>query len=235
MTQLEIVPSPAEDQPASLEERCRALFREGSPYAPVERSEIVGIDHVLARVDEVLHTLVHAERYAQAGARLEPGVLFAGPPGTGKTLAARYLATASGALFVDARTFPLSREERRSADVRALFRHAREARSEQGRPVILFWDELDAVCSGSPRSMPAVSEWLLSQVDTDASSLIAEAADDVRSLLAEIGGPAILSLAERLAERETFDGIELEQAIQEVLGELPAGWLPAGLVEAATP
>ncbi len=148
MTQLDLVPRPSpNDCRPSLEERRRALFEEGSPYAPAERSEIVGIEHVLERVDEVLHCLVHAERYAQAGSRLEPGVVFAGPPGTGKTLAARYLATASGALFVDACSFPSEDALLEPADVRALFGHAREARLSQGRPVILFWDELDAIVS----------------------------------------------------------------------------------------
>ena len=150
MTKLDLVPRPSEnDSAASLEERRHTLFEEGSPYAPVERSQIVGVEHVLERVDEVLHWLVHAERYVEAGSRLEPGVLFAGPPGTGKTLAARYLASASGALFVDARSFPSEESSLQPSDVRALFRHARGARLEQARPIILFWDELDAVVSST--------------------------------------------------------------------------------------
>jgi len=152
LTQLDLVsrPSPNGRRP-SLEERRRTLFDEGSPYAPAERSEIVGIEHVLERVDEVLHWLVYAERYAQPGSRLEPGVLFAGPPGTGKTLAARYLAAASGAIFVDARAFPTEESSLQPSDVQALFRRAREARLAQARPLILFWDELDAVvCATRP-------------------------------------------------------------------------------------
>jgi SpoVK/Ycf46/Vps4 family AAA+-type ATPase len=149
LTQLETRPRTPNRSTDSLEERRRALFREGSPYAPAYRSDIVGVEEVLERVDDVLHVLVHAERYAQAGSRLEPGVLLTGPPGTGKTLAARYLATASDALFVDVRAFPAQDRSLEPEDVSALFRLAREARREQGRPVVLFWDEIDAVCSAS--------------------------------------------------------------------------------------
>lgn len=174
MTQLEITTRPSPNctrvtsAPVSLDERRRALFLEGSPYAPADRSEIVGIEHVLERVDEVLHYLVHAERYMQAGSRLEPGVLLAGPPGTGKTLAARYLATASGSLFIDARAFPTEGRMLEPSDVSALFRCARRARCEQERPVVLFWDELDAVCSTSgpwgPRATDVCSQ-LIAELD----------------------------------------------------------------------
>lgn len=149
MTQLEIRPRTPNRSTDSLEERRRALFLDGSPYAPAYRADIVGVEEALERVDDVLHALVHADRYAQAGARLEPGVLLTGPPGTGKTLAVRYLATASGALFVDVRAFPSADRSLEPDDVSALFRHAREARSEHGRPVVLFWDEIDAVCAAS--------------------------------------------------------------------------------------
>jgi ATP-dependent Zn protease len=166
LTQLEVVSRPPNRSAGSLEERRRALFLEGSPYAPAYRSDIVGVEEVLERVDDVLHVLVHADRYAEAGSRLEPGILLTGPPGTGKTLAARYLATASGALFVDARAFPTAERALAPEDVSALFRHAREARAEHGRPVVLFWDELDAVC-------PVSGPWGKRATDV-CSQLIAE-------------------------------------------------------------
>lgn len=71
--------------------------------------------------------------------------------------------------------------------------------------------------TGPSRSAPAVSEWLLAQVDRDAASLLERAARDVRALLGQIGREAILSLAERLVERETMDGVEFENAVREVL------------------
>lgn len=117
-----------------------ALFRHGSPFAPVTRDEIVGIDGVLAEVDELVACLRHAEAFAHHGARLEPGVLFEGPPGTGKTLVARYLASASGALFVNVDDF-MPTGELGAADLAELFTHARQALEVQRRPVVLFWDE----------------------------------------------------------------------------------------------
>jgi cell division protease FtsH len=123
------------------------LFATGSAFAPATADEIAGLDDVVARVDELVRWLADADRFAEHGARLEPGVLFEGPPGTGKTLLARYLATASGARFVDVRDFPCH-DELGEADVAALFRHARETRSRESCPVVLFWDELDELCPG---------------------------------------------------------------------------------------
>ena len=127
------------------------LFREGSPFAPASREEIVGIDHVLCQVDRILAWLQNSDLFAGHQARLEPGVLFEGPPGTGKTLVCRYLAGASGALFVDVRDIAPT-GELSAADVRELFAQARQAHQKSGRPILLFWDEFD-VSSSSPGPM----------------------------------------------------------------------------------
>ena len=123
-----------------MDDRRPALFRHGSPFAPVARDEIVGIDGVLAEVDELVACLRHAEAFARYGARLEPGVLFEGPPGTGKTLVARYLASASDALFVNVDDF-MPAGELGAGDLAELFTHARRALEARRRPVVLFWDE----------------------------------------------------------------------------------------------
>ncbi len=130
-----------------LEHARAELFATGSAFAPATADEIAGLDDVVARVDGLVRWLADADRFAEHGARLEPGVLFEGPPGTGKTLLARYLATASGARFVDVRDLPIA-GELGEADIRALFRLARETRSREGCPVVLFWDELDELCPG---------------------------------------------------------------------------------------
>jgi cell division protease FtsH len=82
------------------------LFEEGSDFKETHRSDIVGIDNVLAEVDQVIHWLRNASEYQKYGSRLEPGVIFEGDPGTGKTLVSRYIATESDALFVNVRDFP---------------------------------------------------------------------------------------------------------------------------------
>jgi hypothetical protein len=59
LTTLDLVPrSSSNGNAASLEERRRALFDEGSHYAPAERSQIIGVENVLERVDEVFHWLM---------------------------------------------------------------------------------------------------------------------------------------------------------------------------------
>jgi len=79
---------------------------------------------------------------------------------------------------------------------------------------------------GPARSQPAVSEWLLAQVDEDAAGLLQEAAEDVRALLAEIGQPALVALGERLIARETLDGAEFEVAACDLLGAIPTLGVP---------
>lgn len=131
---------------SQLEHARARLFETGSRFAPAGAEDIAGLDDVVACVDGLVRWLVDADAFGRHGARLEPGVLFDGPPGTGKTLLARYLATASGARFVDVRDFPYDGDELAEADVAALFRHARASRAVHGAPVVLFWDELDELC-----------------------------------------------------------------------------------------
>lgn len=137
------------------------LFAEGSPFAPVAREEIVGIDEVLARVDDIVSWLAHARRLEELGAPPEPGILFHGPPGTGKTLVARYLATRANARFVDVRDFPRSRPRLSPADVAEMFAYARSAYERNGVPVVLFWDEFELAAGPRSTSIPGARELVL--------------------------------------------------------------------------
>jgi len=119
------------------------LFEVGSSFAPVRRDEIVGIEGLLDRFDEVVGWLRNAQWFAKHGSRLEPGILLAGEPGTGKTMIARYLATCSNALFVAVRDFPTASEVLSAADVADLFARARQYYAKNDRPVLIFWDEIE--------------------------------------------------------------------------------------------
>jgi SpoVK/Ycf46/Vps4 family AAA+-type ATPase len=139
------------------------LFEKGSSYAPVERSEIVGIDSLVDQLDELIRWLRNPEWFAQYNARLEPGIVFAGDPGTGKTMAARYLASSSDALFIAVRDWPTEAEMLTAADIADLFRRARESYSRTNRSVILFWDEFE-IYAGSRRDSTTRDASVVSQL-----------------------------------------------------------------------
>lgn len=139
-----------------------ALFETGSEFLPTAREEVVGIDNVLTEIDEVIHWLNNSKQYMKHGARLEPGVIFEGDPGTGKTLVSRYIATESGALFVNVRDFPHAGSLFKDSDIRDLFKRARSTYKKTGRPIVLFWDEFEngAVerSSATPEQVATVSQ-----------------------------------------------------------------------------
>jgi ATP-dependent Zn protease len=139
-------PDPGVDEdltPESLVVRREVFFREGSPFAPVNTEDIVGIDRVLEDLDEVVHWLQNPERYAELNARCEPGIILAGPPGTGKTMTARWIATESKAHFINMREWPRTKLEMTAEDIAALYECARAFCRETGKPVILFCDEFE--------------------------------------------------------------------------------------------
>lgn len=121
------------------------LFAEGSAFKPTERESIVGIDDVLNDIDEIIHWLAHSPLYMEHQARLEPGIILAGQPGTGKTTTARYIATASGAFFVNVRDFAHRGNLFSDSDIRDLFARSREKYATTKKPVVLFWDEFEGV------------------------------------------------------------------------------------------
>lgn len=98
---------------------------------------------------EIVEYLNHPQKYKQAGAKLPRGALLVGPSGTGKTLLARAVAGEARCSFISASAaeFVEVYVGRGAARVRDLFRQAREA-----SPVVLFFDELDALGSRGRRS-----------------------------------------------------------------------------------
>jgi cell division protease FtsH len=154
------------DSNEGLEQRRRVFFTGSSNFAAVHRQEIVGIDPILERVDDLVDALRASETLERYGARLESGVLFEGPPGTGKTLVARYVATVSDALFINAREFPTEGGELSARDVAALFRLARETYRHTKRPIVIFWDEFDDHARCAPNG-PLYERSILAQLKAD--------------------------------------------------------------------
>ena len=95
---------------------------------PKTLREVVGQDHLTAPGGP-LRTTVEKGRIG--------AVIFWGPPGTGKTTLARVLATEIEGEFV-----PLSAVTSGVKEVRAVLQAARERLKYEGRPTILFVDEV---------------------------------------------------------------------------------------------
>jgi cell division protease FtsH len=96
-------------------------------------------------IDDIIHWLRHSDEYVAQNSRLEPGVIFEGKPGTGKTLVSRYIATASGAMFINVRDFDHEGSLFRDRDIADLFNRCRQRYADTKKPIVLFWDEFEGV------------------------------------------------------------------------------------------
>ena len=122
----------------------RTFISEGPErMAPVKREDIVGLDHMFEMFDDIVDFLQNFRHYDRINARLDSGVLLQGPFGSGKTLCARYIATVSGARYVDMRRYPKREAQLVDRDIAELFLLAQAYVKEQKKPLILFWDEFD--------------------------------------------------------------------------------------------
>ncbi|MFD8202834.1 AAA family ATPase [Streptomyces sp. NPDC059701] len=106
-------------------------------------ADVVGLDDTVTQLRErLILPLRDPGLFAEAGVRVERGVLFHGPPGTGKTLLARALAHECGRRFLSVRGPELLNQWFGESEraVRDLFERARHL-----APSILFFDEVDAL------------------------------------------------------------------------------------------
>src|SRR6185436_6891601 len=104
---------------------------------PRTLDEVVGQDEVIGR-DRPLRRILDARDVTSGESRpLPPSMIFWGPPGTGKTTLARLVANAADLPFV---TF--SAVTSGIKEVRESIAQARERRRHDGRPALLFVDEI---------------------------------------------------------------------------------------------
>ena len=156
--------------------------------APVPRSEVA--DLTLEEVPDVTYADIgglgaqieqirdavelpfrNRELFAEFGLRPPKGVLLYGPPGCGKTMIAKAVANSAGSHFLNIKGPELldkyvGETERQ---IRAIFTRAKEHASS-GRPVIVFFDEMDALFrtrgSGVSSDVEAtIVPQLLSEID----------------------------------------------------------------------
>jgi AAA+ superfamily predicted ATPase len=104
------------------------------------------------------------EHYAVQGIHVPKGLLFVGPPGTGKTQTARVLSREAGFEFValstsDAKVGWIGHA---AAKVKEVFAKAREH-----QPVLIFLDELDAICPPRGLYHDCISQEVMAQLLTE--------------------------------------------------------------------
>jgi proteasome-associated ATPase len=138
----------------------------------VSYADIGGLGTQIEQIrDAVELPFRHRELFAEFGLRPPKGVLLYGPPGCGKTMIAKAVANSAGSHFLNIKGPELldkyvGETERQ---IRAIFTRAKEHASS-GRPVIVFFDEMDALFrtrgSGVSSDVEAtIVPQLLSEID----------------------------------------------------------------------
>jgi len=109
--------------------------------------DVAGCDEAIEKLRRVRKWLRKSFWFNLFGARIPKGILLLGPPGTGKTLLARALAGETDANFfsISASEFVEMYVGVGAKRVRDIFEKAKAARKKNGKPSIIFIDELDAV------------------------------------------------------------------------------------------
>ncbi|MCC6497651.1 MAG: proteasome ATPase [Propionibacteriaceae bacterium] len=138
----------------------------------VRYADIGGLGAQIEQIrDAVELPFRHRELFTEFGLRPPKGVLLYGPPGCGKTMIAKAVANSAGSHFLNIKGPELldkyvGETERQ---IRAIFTRAKE-HATSGRPVIVFFDEMDALFrtrgSGVSSDVEAtIVPQLLSEID----------------------------------------------------------------------
>jgi ATP-dependent metalloprotease len=111
-------------------------------------SDVKGINEVIDEIEQLIRMIKDPEKFREAGAKLNKGILLCGKPGTGKTLIARAIAGESGVnfLYLTGSDFDEVFVGVGANRVRKLFRMARK-----NAPCIIFIDEIDSLLTKSRR------------------------------------------------------------------------------------
>lgn len=156
------------------------LFLEQTPQETFD--EIGGLEPAIAALKDVVRMRVEHPDVAVKYRLRRPGaVILSGPPGTGKTMLARAFANwmarfapSGRSLFMNIKPGSLhsmwwSESENR---YRETFRIAREAaRENPGIPVVMFFDEIDAIGRARSESLSRVGDQVLPALMTELNGL----------------------------------------------------------------
>jgi len=108
--------------------------------------QIAGQDEAVREAQDLVLTINNPEVLAKRGAQNPKGVLLVGPPGTGKTLLAKAIAREAHAVFISVSpTDILSKWYGESAQLMQGIFDKAKLLTREGKRVILFFDEIDAL------------------------------------------------------------------------------------------
>jgi proteasome-associated ATPase len=160
--------------------RGEQLFLEDTPKDSF--AEIGGLDAQVEQLQRAIRLhYEHPDTVRKYQLRRKASVLLVGPPGTGKTLIARALANWLGGLsragrsrFMNVKPGSLHSMwyAQSEANYREAFRVAREAGAREPEvPVVMFFDEVDAVGAARGNSLHGVDDRVLTALMTELDGL----------------------------------------------------------------
>jgi len=144
------------------EETGRPRFSEGSAQE-VTFDDVAGQEEAVTAAKRLILAMNQPELYERRGVKRPKGILFHGPPGTGKTLLARAIAHESGAEFLSIAATDIASKWWGEAEklLQGVFDRANNLVLD-GKPVIVFIDEADAIASSRSETSHDVKRRILS-------------------------------------------------------------------------
>lgn len=108
--------------------------------------DVVADPSIKQEVLDVLMFVKHPERFERTKGKIPNGIVLYGPTGTGKTLFAKALAGEAGCSFISVNASLLTSKYLgdSSKNIKRLFNLARRMAKAEGKPSIIFCDEIDS-------------------------------------------------------------------------------------------